>query len=626
MTTAAMGTETIKWAGNLGSFQDPESRLSLEYRLRNTPLIRDAILQLLADLRDSARSALDIVSGKQENRTALPLIDLETDLAEFEVSSGSESSNLSSSGEEYPAVSSASEIEELTSAIRGSINGLFKTSVFIRRFAPKERRQRAAEKTDSYNSQTDEILSSEEQIDTHVDEGLVEYILKSAKKVFALSLICDVEAGALHEAMKIFRSTDFDDGNLPVKFTDSGEPPWSQLQWPGLVAHKFRQRQWIFLVPIFRRGMLNVNLEPHHILPLALASNERLEGRSHNLWEVTVHEAHQEEPMRKYDNSLATAAIKTCENEASYVEVETNERWKQEEEFLNVRKLYHLHIVDMEAIITWAGRGKYLMYKWPDGGNLRDFYASDPRPTLEAGFVCAMAQQLAGLVDALRTLHDMDANRRSLYRHGNLEPEDIWRYEDGSRVGVMKLCDIGWESHHPQGDSTLNRLSYGPPEATSDPDSARSRRYDMWSFGCIILELLIWLVYGTNELESFIRGINGSSNSHSPYWVMEEDGTRRWAQVHPNVRAYMDHIAKDPECSGTHATAIGDLLTIVRTRLLVVSVPSINVPRSQGRAGSRELFDSIRGMLEKGRSNSEYWYTGVPRDGLSGPAELISPL
>lgn len=146
-----------QWAGNLGAFQDLESRLSLEYRLRNSPLIRDAVMHLLADLRDSACRALDIVSGKQENRTALPLIELETDLAEFDVSSGSESSNLSSSAGDFTAVSSPSEIEELTSAIRGSINGLFKTSVFIRRFAPKERRQRAAEKTDSFTSQTDEM-------------------------------------------------------------------------------------------------------------------------------------------------------------------------------------------------------------------------------------------------------------------------------------------------------------------------------------------------------------------------------------------------------------------------------------------------------------------------------------
>lgn len=146
-----------QWTGNLGAFHNPESRLSLEYRLRNNPIIRDAILRHLADLCDSIRSALDIVSGKRQNRTASPLIISATDLAEFDVSSGSESSRLSFSDKNVTVVSSSSEIEELASAIRGSINSLFKTSVFIRKFAPKERRKRAAEKTDRFVSQTDEM-------------------------------------------------------------------------------------------------------------------------------------------------------------------------------------------------------------------------------------------------------------------------------------------------------------------------------------------------------------------------------------------------------------------------------------------------------------------------------------
>lgn len=263
------------------------------------------------------------------------------------------------------------------------------------------------------------------------------------------------------------------------------------------------------------------------------------------------------------------------------------------------------------------------MHKWPDGGNLREFYISHPRPRLEAGFVRAIVQQLAGLVDALRMMHDLETSWGSLYRHENLEPEDIWRYEDGSRVGALKICGIGWESHHLQGDSTLTRLSYGPPEAILDPDSAQFRRYDMWSIGCIILELIVWLLYGIDELESFIRGVNETPNMRSPYWVLEEDGPRPRAQVHLNVQAYMDHIAKDPECNGAHATAIGDLLTIVRTRLLVIPDPSTTVPPSKGRAGASELLNAIRGLLKNGRFNSEYWYTGLSRDGLSVPSEII---
>lgn len=154
-------------------------------------------------------------------------------------------------------------------------------------------------------------LSSNEQTDIHVDEGLIDYILKSAEKVLAISLICGVEAGSLHEAMKTFQSASFDDDSLPIQSTDPRETPWSQLQWTELVAHKFRQRQRMFLVPVFRRGVLNVDLEPLHILPFALAANEKPEGRSHNLWQVTVQEAHQEEAMRKVRRQQVRLRINT---------------------------------------------------------------------------------------------------------------------------------------------------------------------------------------------------------------------------------------------------------------------------------------------------------------------------
>lgn len=299
--------------------------------------------------------------------------------------------------------------------------------------------------------------------------------------------------------------------------------------------------------------------------------------------------------------------------------------WKSEAEFLeDVRKLRTAHIVKTEAVINWAGRGRYFMYKWPDGGKLRDLYASNPRPILEAGFVCELFQQLTGLVEALRSLQDLEANRGSLYRQGSLRPEDIWICEDGSQVGVMKLCGMEWKGRHLQHDSTPNRPSYEPPEAGPDGRSTRSWWYDVWSVGCIILELMVWLLYGNSELESFTRSINVASKSGSPYWLMEEDGTQRRAQVHPKVRACMDHIARDPECNGARVTAIGDLLTMVRTQLLVVQLPPTTVLKRQGRASSEDLLNRLRGIVEKGRADSTYWYTGISRDGLPGPCQSTS--
>ena len=45
-----------QWAGNLGALQSLASPKSLEYRLRDAPLIRDSILHSLADLSSSVQA------------------------------------------------------------------------------------------------------------------------------------------------------------------------------------------------------------------------------------------------------------------------------------------------------------------------------------------------------------------------------------------------------------------------------------------------------------------------------------------------------------------------------------------------------------------------------------------
>lgn len=291
------------------------------------------------------------------------------------------------------------------------------------------------------------------------------------------------------------------------------------------------------------------------------------------------------------------------------------------------RSLHHPHIMEVKSIINRNGRSECIISQWADGGNLRDFYTSNPRPILEAAFVRAIIQQLTGLAGALHALHEYkkDEIDGASYRHGNLKPENILRFNDGSQVGVLKLYDMGWEKHHPEvGFRLYERLLYEPPEVILDTRAAGSQRRDMWSIGCIILELIAWLLYGTKELENLMRGMNKALQSSSPYWVAETDGRQRRAQIHPNVRACMDHIARDPECDG--ATAVGELLGIVRTQLLVVPLLSNAASSLRVRASAHELHHALQGMLAREEPGSKYWYTGTPRDGLPGPADSIPPL
>ncbi|KUI53536.1 hypothetical protein VP1G_10591 [Cytospora mali] len=54
--------------------------------------------------------------------------------------------------------------------------------------------------------------------ESRVDEDLLKFILGSAKKVLAISLLAGVESKELHDAMKKFKSSLFQDKCLPIYY------------------------------------------------------------------------------------------------------------------------------------------------------------------------------------------------------------------------------------------------------------------------------------------------------------------------------------------------------------------------------------------------------------------------
>lgn len=282
------------------------------------------------------------------------------------------------------------------------------------------------------------------------------------------------------------------------------------------------------------------------------------------------------------------------------------------------------------------------MFQWADGGSLRDYYKKNRRPTLTNDFMKEIVQQLVGLANALNALHNYKKNDKDAgsYRHGDLKPENILRFEDGTQMGFLRIADLGLAKHHFDATGLRDKNTstrhgtpfYEPPEVFRNPKEARSRQYDIWSMGCVILEILVWLLYGTDALEEFINSMNQTFSNSSPYWALDEQSNE--VKVHPYVEACMDFIARDQECQGS--TAIGDLLNIAKTKLIVVQLPprrhtdQIGAGRGtsnsnahdtvQFRARATDLLNALRGVLEKGEKNNEYWITGKPRDNLTGPA------
>lgn len=369
------------------------------------------------------------------------------------------------------------------------------------------------------------------------------------------------------------------------------------------------------------------------------------------------------------DGSLANAAIKELKAWAASGNLSDGKgkaqqvfkEWQAEAKALeDTSRLKHEHIVTVKSIFTKGSR-HYFMFQWADGGSLRDLYRKDLRPYLTAELVEEMVQQLLGLSDALSALHNYrkvespdqpgqtsllevprPAQNDESYRHGDLKPENILRFEDNTKVGVWKIADMGLARHHLAATDlrgptdTLNATpSYEPPEVYTMPDQGRSRQYDVWSMGCIILELLVWMLYGPDAMIKFIKSMNGDTGQRFPYWEFVPGTKNKEARLREVVLKCMAHIRNDPECQ--RSTATRDLLKIVQEKLLVVNLP-VNRPSGFGSAVSasalmsgpkRAKAETFRGALDaicdEGKKRKAYWFTGTERTKVAGPHQSAIP-
>jgi serine/threonine protein kinase len=298
-----------------------------------------------------------------------------------------------------------------------------------------------------------------------------------------------------------------------------------------------------------------------------------------------------------------------------------------------IRNLKHPHLIKATAYFK-LGPKHYFIFPWAESGNLWDFWEKDPQP-LDSGYLKWVFTQLLGLAWAIRELHH--SSNDGAWRHGDLKPENIMCFEDKSNVKnsgrcILVIADVGLARVHamatdnrPDPTSTQSgTVMYWPPGRELPQQQARTRRYDIWSLGCIYLEFLIWLLYGTSGLRRFRTELRGNK-----FYVIQPNqaGQMESARVNEDVRKWMDSIRKDPRCPQN--TALGRLLNLIETRLLVVKVgtapgsnpstfakssyatvpdvapdPSFEIPRLQVRAPTIQADGTL--FASGGNSSAEF--------------------
>lgn len=260
--------------------------------------------------------------------------------------------------------------------------------------------------------------------------------------------------------------------------------------------------------------------------------------------------------------------------------------WAKEAQTLKTMNEQHQHhILRFATAFTRPAVGSdkscYLIFEWADGGCLESLFQKNPNPVLTGNLVKQTSAQLLGLAKALEATHEL-----AQIRHGDIKPDNILRFKPSSEnvVGTLKIGDWGLAKFHPEatvlrlqkGQPTTNKYGtvlYEPPEVELGELKLLGRQYDIWSMGCVMLEIIIWLVYGYTSVQRFRSDVRGRYRETVPCYVIEpsRDGQTLKGKLQPIVEGWLAHLAADSVCA--EDTALGELIELVRSRLLVVELP-----------------------------------------------------
>lgn len=213
---------------------------------------------------------------------------------------------------------------------------------------------------------------------------------------------------------------------------------------------------------------------------------------------------------------------------------------------------------------------------------------------------------MLGLAEALQALHQ-EIDPKANCRHGDLKPGNILHFLR-EREGILKITDFGISRIH--NDATYERMgkptitrattrSYEAPEAAPVLSQlrARSRKYDIWSLGCIFLEFTIWLVHGLNDVRSFndSRKSEPTGEGSEAHFYQITDST---PEVHPKVLQRISDLKR--AVKSKEGTALGDLLDLIKTSLLEVEV---NI-----RLDAAQLCSRLGSIVQKAKTDPIYLF------------------
>ncbi|PNP58334.1 hypothetical protein THARTR1_01849 [Trichoderma harzianum] len=405
--------------------------------------------------------------------------------------------------------------------------------------------------------------------------------------------------------MQKLQHSGFKDEDLPVCIKsdkickiNSDSPLECFADWKSIDIDSFCQKQWIFLAPVFHESKFIYGFDGKHRLPY-LSAEQPGDGSGHfgEVRKLQLHFAHfhKGESAKILSGGSFDVAVKRLFQNDQQTDVQKFYE-KEKHTLETMKELNNKHLI--KAIATYTkGNDKYFLFPWANGGNLQDMLQSN-QGTLDKDLVAWVLDQIVGLSEAIWALHDKKI------RHGDIKPSNILCSGPGTGItneSTLIIADVGLAKQHVEytryrNSTTTTRhgsITYEPPEVSPKRQlKTLSRNYDIWSLGCVFLELIIWAVYGVHGTKSFHGHL--SQNSNARFW--EEVGSGGTEQIHSAVGTWIKKLRGDLNGS----SAFSDVIELIEKKLLIIS--------DKKRADSMAVVKSLKKIQGKA-SETDYLFS-----------------
>lgn len=169
----------------------------------------------------------------------------------------------------------------------------------------------------------------------------------------------------------------------------------------------------------------------------------------------------------------------------------------------------------------------FIMLEYTDQGSLLDFFNGNQLP-LERHELYSLWESLSNLFIGLEHIHNLEQDHKNSDLgtircvHQDLKPANIFVFREGDSTAYryrFKIGDFGMSSialvrtmrksiRIPEKASTK---MYGAPELTNPHPDLENIDYgtlwemDIWSMGCVLFEVLVWMTCGSRGVSAFFR-------------------------------------------------------------------------------------------------------------------------